>query len=55
MTRNQNPRRIQDNNDSRSTTRNPSLTTIHDVAWNPTPKRIQDAIRNPYPIRLKTL
>ena len=55
MTRNPNPKRIQDNNECRSTTRNPSLTMIHDVAWNPTPKRIQDAIRNAYPIRLKTL
>ena len=55
MTRNPNPTWIQDNNESRSTTRNPSLTMIHDVAWNPTLKRIQDAVRNPYPIRLKTL
>ena len=55
MTRNSNPTWIKDNNESRSTTRNPSLTMIHDVAWNPTPKWIQDAIRNPYPTRLKTL
>ena len=55
MTRNSNPTWIQDNNESRSTTRNPSLTMIHDVAWNPTPKRIQDVIRNPYLTRLKTL
>ena len=55
MIRNPNPTTIQENNESRSRTRNPSLTMIHDVAWNPTPKRIQDAIRNPYPTRLKTL
>ena len=46
MKRNPNPTWIQDNNESRSTTRNPSLTTIHDVARNPNPKRIQDVIRN---------
>ena len=51
MTRNPNPTRIQDNNESRSTTRNPSLTTIHDVARNPNPKRIQDVIRNHNPPR----
>ena len=55
MTRNPNPKRIQDNNECRSTTRNPSVTMIHDVAWNPTSKRIQHAIRNPSPTRLKTL
>ena len=55
MTRNPNPTWIQDNNESRSIIRNLSLTMIHDVAWNPTPKRIQDAIRNPYLTRLKTL
>ena len=55
MIRNPNPTWIQDNNESRSTTRNPSLTTIHDVAWNPTLKGIQDAIWNPYPTRLKIL
>ena len=55
MKKNPNPRRIQDNNESRSTTRNPSLTTIHDAASNPNPKRIQDAIWNPYPTTLKTL
>ena len=55
MTRNPNPTWIQDNNESISTTSNPSLPTIHEVAWNPTPKRIQDAVRNPYPTRLKTL
>ena len=49
MIRNPNPKRIQDNNESRSITRNPSLTTIHDVARNPNPKRIQDVIRNHYP------
>ena len=53
MTRNPIPRRIQDNNESRSTTRNHSLTTIHDVARNPNPKRIQDVIRNHYPPRIE--
>ena len=46
MTRNLNPTWIQDNNESRRSTRNPSLITIHDVARNPNPKRIQDVIRN---------
>ena len=54
MTRNPNPRRIPDNNECRSTTRNPNLTMIHDVEWNHTPKRIQDVIRNPSPTILKT-
>ena len=49
MTRNPNPTWIQNNNESRSTTRNPSLTTIQDVARNPNPTRIQDGTRNPYP------
>ena len=49
MTRNPNPTRIQENNESRSRTRNPSLTTIQDVARNPNPIRIQDVVRNPYP------
>ena len=53
MTRNPNVRRIQDNHESRSTTRNPSLTTIHDVARNPNPKRIQNVIRNHYPQRIE--
>ena len=53
MTRNPNPTWIQNNNESRSTTRNPSLTTIHDVARNPNPKRIQDVIRNHNPPRIK--
>ena len=53
MTRNPNPRRIQDNYESHSTTRNPSLTMIHDVARNPNPKRIQDVIRNHYPPRIE--
>ena len=48
MTRHPNPTRIQDNNESPSTTRNPSLTRIRDVAKNPNPTRIQDVIRNPY-------
>ena len=49
MTRNPNPTRIQENNESRSRTRNPSLTMIQDVARNPNPTSIQDVIRNPYP------
>ena len=53
MTRNLNPRRIQENNESRSRTRNPSLTMIHDVARNPNPIRIYDVIRNPYTIRIQ--
>ena len=53
MTRNPNPKRIQDNNECHSTTRNPSLTTIHDVARNPNPKRIQDVIRNHNPPRIE--
>ena len=53
MTRNTNPTWIQDNNESRSTIRNPSLTTIHDVARNPNPKRIQDVIRNHNPPRIE--
>ena len=40
MTRNPNPIRIQENNESRSRIRNPSLTTIDDVARNPNPTRI---------------
>ena len=53
MTRNPNPRRIQDNNESRRSTRNPSLITIHDVARNPNPKMIQDVIRNHNPPRIE--
>ena len=53
MKRNTYPTWIQDNNESRSITRNPSLTTIHDVARNPNPKRIQDVIRNHYPPRIE--
>ena len=53
MTRNPNPTWIQDNNESRSSTRNPSLITIHDVAKNPNPKRIQDIIRNHNPPRIE--
>ena len=49
MTRNPNPTRIQENKESRSRTRNFSLTMIQDVARNPNPIRIQDVIRNPYP------
>ena len=52
MTRNPNPKSIQDNNESPSTKRNPSLTRIQDVARNPNPTRIQDAIKNPFPIRI---
>ena len=53
MTRNPNPTWIQDNNESRCTTRNPSLTMIHDIARNPNLKRIQDGIRNPYQTRIE--
>ena len=49
MTRNPNPTSIQENNESRSRTRNPSLIKIQDVARNPNPIRIQDVIMNPYP------
>ena len=34
-------------------TRNPSLTTIHDVARNPNPQRILDVIRNHNPLRIE--
>ena len=40
MTRNPNPTRIQENNESHSRTRNPSLTMIDGVARNPNPTRI---------------
>ena len=53
MTRNASPTRIQDNNESPSTIRNPSLTRIQDAERNPNPTRIQDVIRNPYPIRIE--
>ena len=53
MTRNTNPIRIKDNNESPITTMNPSLITIHDVARNPNPKRIQDVIRNHNPPRIE--
>ena len=53
MTRNPNATWIQDNNESRSTIRNPSQTMIHDVARNPNPKRIQDVIRNHNPPRIE--
>ena len=49
MTRNPNPRRIQENNQSRSRTRNSNLITIQNVVRNPNPTRIQDVIRNLYP------
>ena len=44
MTRNPNPIRIQDNDESPSTTRNPSLTRIQDVIRNPYPTRIEDPL-----------
>ena len=53
MIRNLNPIRIQDNNESPSTTRNPSLTMIQDVTRNPSPVRIQNVARNPSPIRIE--
>ena len=52
MTKNPIPMWIQENNESPSTTRNPSLTRIQDVARNPNPTRIQDVIRSPYPTRI---
>ena len=55
MTRNPNPTRIQENNESRSRTRNQNLITIHDVARNPSPTRIQDVIRNPHPIWIEDI
>ena len=54
MTRNPNPTRIEDNNKSPSTTRNPSLIRIHDVARNPNQIRIQDVKRNHFQQGLKT-
>ena len=53
MTRNRNPTRIQENNESRSRTRNPNLIMIHDLVRNPNPTRIQDVIRNSYPTRIE--
>ena len=53
MTRNPNPKSIQDNNERPSTTRNHSLTRIQDVARNPNAIRIQDVIRNSYPTRIE--
>ena len=53
MTRSPNPTRIQDNNGSPSTIRNPSVTRIQGVAKNPNPIRIQDVIRNTYPTRIE--
>ena len=49
MTRNSNPTRIKDNNESPITTRNPSIIRIQDVIRNPNPTWIHDVIRNPYP------
>ena len=40
MTRNPNPTRIEDKNESPSPTWNPSLIRIQDVARNPNPTRI---------------
>ena len=53
MTRNPNPIRIQDNDESPSTIRNPILTRIQYVTRNPSPLRIQDVIRNPYSARIE--
>ena len=53
MTRNPNPKSIQDNNESPSTIRNHILTRIQDVGRNPNAIRIQDVIRNPYPTRIE--
>ena len=49
MTRNPNPTRIQENNESHSRTRNPNLIMIQDVLRNPNATRTQDVIRNPCP------
>ena len=53
MTRNPNPIRIKENNESRSRTRNPNIIMIHDLVRNPNPTRIQDVIGNPYPTRIE--
>ena len=53
MTRNPNPTRIQDNNESPSTTRNLILTRIQDVVSNPNPISIQYVISNPCPTRIE--
>ena len=53
MTRNPNPIWIQDNDESPSTTRNPSLTRIQDVTRNPSLIKIQNVIRNPYTARIE--
>ena len=55
MTRNTNPTRIEDKNESPSTTWNSSLIRIQDIARNPNPIRIQDVIRYPYPTRNPSL
>ena len=52
MIRNPNPTRIQNNNESLSTVRNPSLTWIQYVERNPNPTWIQPVIRNLYPTRI---
>ena len=52
MTKNPNPTRIKDNNESPITTRNPSLIRIQDVARNSNPTWIQGVIRNPYPTNI---
>ena len=53
MTRNPSPTKIQENNESPNTIRNPSLTRIQDAERNPNPTRIQHVIRNPYPISIE--
>ena len=53
MTRNPNPTWIQDNNESRRSTKNPSLITILDVARNTNPKRTQNVIWNHNPPRIE--
>ena len=53
MTRNPNPTRIQHNNESPSTTRNPILIRIQDIVRNPNPTSIQDIISNPCQIRIE--
>ena len=53
MTRNLNPTRFKDNNESPRIKRNSSLIRIQDVARNLNQIRIQDVIRNPYPTRIE--
>ena len=53
MAGNPNTTRIQDNNESPSTTRNLILTRIQDVVSNPNPISIQYVISNYFPKRIE--